>query len=252
MAEQTRYMIEDGRLTTLCHRQGPYLYQQIHTLDYRARNAAAHAGVMARKAQALFGVRFSLSAERLEGEVEQLLTASRLSRRVSTCVTLRCYPTGEYTLICDEPSIYGGYVMRSLRPEAVTMELKMPLPHHPTDASFATRQLADTIARSRGYHTAIIVDGEQVISEECNPTAIVQGTTLTLPSHDSVEAAMLERAARKAGVKIERREISHQMLRQADEVMTINWQGITAMHHVDGRICLSLTAERLARELEEL
>lgn len=251
MAAKAKYMIEDGRITALVHRQGPYLYQHLHTLDYRVRNAAAHTGVMARKAQALFGVRFTLSAERLEREVEQLLAEARLTRRVSTCVTLRCYPTGEYTLHYDEPSIYSGYVMRSLRPEAVTIPLKMPLPHYPTDASLATRQLAEMIARTRGYHTALLVDGDQIIDEECCPIAIVQGTTLLMPMHDSVEAAMLERAARKAAISLERGPINIEMLAAADEVMTINWQGITAMHHVDGRICLSLTAERLARHLEE-
>ena len=245
-------MVADGQIVEWSAMEGLYLYQEIHTLDYRARHLAAHVGVITRRAEELFGLRPRLSAARLEEQIESLMMRSHLSRRVSTRVILKCYASGSYTLECDEPSIYIGYTMRSLRPEAITLQMQLPMADYPTSASIATRQLADAVARRRGYHTALLTHGEELESEPTRPLAIVVGTTIIMAECESVEANLLERAARKAGFPIEKRRLLRSDLKSADEVLQLSWQGITAMAHVDGRAYMAIIGERIAQELENI
>ena len=245
-------MVADGQIVEWRAMEGLYLYQEIHTLDYRARHLAAHIGVITRRAEELFGLRPRLSAVRLDEQIESLLIRSRLSRRVSTRVILKCYASGSYSLECDEPSIYSGYAMRSLRPEAITLPIQLPMADYPTSASIATRQLANAVARRRGYHTALLVRGEELESEPTRPLAIVVGTTVIMAECDSLETNLLERAARKARLPVEKRRLRRSDLTSADEVLQLSWQGITAMAHVDGRAYMAIIGERIAQELENI
>ena len=142
--------------------------------------------------------------------------------------------------------------MRSLRPEAITLPIQLPMADYPTSASIATRQLADAVARRRGYHTALLVRGEELESEPTRPLAIVAGTTVIMAECDSLETNLLERAARKAGLPVEKRRLRRSDLTSADEVLQLSWQGITAMAHVDGRAYMAIIGERIAQELENI
>ena len=68
----------------------------------------------------------------------------------------------------------------------------------------------------------------------------------------SVEQRLLEQAAQKAGIQIEKRPICREDILRADEVLIADWQGISAAQHVDGKQYMAIIAERLAREIEKL
>lgn len=252
MATERRYMIMDGELLAWQPLDGAYIYQNIHTLDYRPRHLAHHAEILQRLSQELFGVESSLSASTLQEQITRLLTHLRPSRQRSVCAVVKQYASGSYTIECDTPSLYSGYVLRSLRPEAAMMRVTMPLETFPTSASIATREVADSIAHSHDFHTAILMnDAGEICSEASQPIAIVQGLTLILsPTPYSVESEVVEQIAKRTQLKVERRTISHDDIVQADEVLTISWQGITAMQKIDGKRYMSIVAERLAREME--
>ena len=63
---------------------------------------------------------------------------------------------------------------------------------------------------------------------------------------------MAEQAARKADIKVELRRLHHDDIAQADEVLRIGWQGITAMQQVDGKLYMAIVADHLAREMEKI
>ena len=244
----------DGELLAWQPLDGAYIYQNIHTLGYQPRHVERHAEILQRLSLELFGVECSLSASTLREQITRLLSHLRLSRQRSVRAIVKQYASGSYTIECDAPSLYGGYVLRSLRPEAATMRVTMPLEIYPTSAAVATREVVENIARSRDFHTAILMnDAGEICSEASQPIAIVQGLTLILsPAPYSVECEVVEQVAQRAQLKVERRAISHEDIVQADEVMTIGWQGITAMQKVDGKGYMSIVAERLAREMEKI
>ena len=186
-------------------------------------------------------------------QIASLLGAARLSRKVSICITLKQYASGDVTIEYDEPSIYSGYVMRSLRPEATCLRMQIPLESYPTSASVEACNLAEAIAQGRGYHTAIIIDADDTIRcDTSHPIALVKEMTLYIANTSlSVERDMLEQATRKAGYKVEYCTLKRADLATADEVLVMNWQGITAMHQVNGKPYMSIIAENIAKEFEK-
>ena len=64
-------MVADGQIVEWRAMEGLYLYQEIHTLDYRARHLAAHIGVITRRAEELLGKEFSIELEAEEREEDE-------------------------------------------------------------------------------------------------------------------------------------------------------------------------------------
>ena len=248
-----RYMILNGELLAWQHVEGTYVYQHIHTLDYTPYNLSQHIKIISQASEALFEEQFEYGEQEISQQIASLLGAARLSRKVSICITLKQYASGNMTIEYDEPSIYSGYVLRSLRPEATCLRMQIPLESYPTSASVEACNLAEAIAQGRGYHTAIIIDADDTIRcDTSHPIALVKEMTLYIANTSlSVERNMLEQATRKAGYKVEYRTLKRADLATADEVLVMNWQGITAMQQVNGKPYMSIIAENIARNLEE-
>ena len=239
-----RYMILNGELLQWQHVEGAYVYQHIHTLDYAPYNLPQHIKIISQASEALFEEQFEYSEQEVAKQIATLLGAARLSRKVSICITLKQYASGDVTIEYDEPSIYSGYVMRSLRPEATCLRMQIPLESYPTSASVEACNLAEAIAQGRGYHTAIIIDADDTIRcDTSHPIALVKEMTLYIANTSlSVERDMLEQATRKAGYKVEYRTLKRADLATADEVLVMNWQGITAMQQVNGKPYMSINS----------
>lgn len=249
------YMILNGELTPKQEIAGAYIYQYIHTVGYTARNLTQHLEIIDQTSRALFGEPFKIGKREIEQHISTLLGSGHLSRKVSIRVTLKLYASGDLSLEYDEPSFYNGYVMRSLRPKAICLRINPPLEAYPTSAAQATYGVAETIARTKDYHTAIMIDSENIIrNDSSHPIAIVKGKTLILPATTilSVERTLLERATRKAGYAVEYKALQQADLTSADEILVMDWQGITAMEMVNGKPYMSILAERIAEELESV
>lgn len=247
-----RYMILNGELTPWQSMEGAYVYQHIHTLDYAPYNLLQHIKIIDQASQALFELPIGYGEEEIRGQITMLLSKARLSRKVSICVTIKQYASEDVTIEYDSPSIYSGYVMRSLHPEATCLRMQIPLDGYPTSAAVAANEMAEAIARGRGYHTAIIVDADDVIRcVTSHPVALVREKTLFISdlTTPSVERHILEQATRKAGYKVEYRTLKRADLATADEVLTMNWQGITTMQTVNGKPYMAIIAENIAKEL---
>lgn len=231
----------------------PFLFQDVHTIAYRCRRMQSHIEVLDSASRRLFGLRLRLSAGEAERRAARLLETCRLSRNASVRLTMKLYPSGDVAMECDAPSIYAGYVLRSLRPEAVCIAAPPPMPSLPTSAAAQTRELADAMARARGFHTAILTDAAGGIVSECTqPILIVRGYTLLTPPSvvDSVEMQTAAKAARAAGLKLLRRPLACDDLKTADEVLFVSWQGVTSVSHIENKPYMSIIAEKLARQME--
>lgn len=254
MQDQLRYMILDGELQEWQHLTGPYIYQNIHTLEYQPRHIEHHIEILSSLSEELFGIEFSTSAEALTQQIATLLEQMRASRQRSIRAVVKQYASGSYSIECDAPSLYRGYAVRSLRPDAVTMRMDMPLELYPTSASVMAREVADSIVRNRDFHTALMMSSDgKIYTEAAEPVAVVQGSKLIIASSPySVESRLVQQAARKADIEVELRGLHHDDIVQADEVLRIGWQGITAMQSVDGKLYMAIVADHIAREMEKI
>ncbi|MBE6200368.1 MAG: hypothetical protein E7138_08780 [Rikenellaceae bacterium] len=246
-------MIRDGALTEWQHLDMPYIYQSIHTLSHKTRHAADHLKILNTAAMRLFGVQSDLTRRELERQTTALLEANYCTRNTSIEVILKLYPTGEQTLEVGEESIYSGYVVRSLRPEASIIRSTAPLADYPTSAMVATRHLMREIATARDKHRVIMANEQgDVINDVAEPLLVIKEDTITLqPSPlQSVEQQLIELAALRLGYKVEHAPITVKMLQSAHEVLILSWQGITAVSHIESKPYMSVISERLALEIE--
>ena len=229
-----------------------YLYQTVHLARGRARNAEAHAARLDAASRELFGRGYAPA--RLAARIEALAAAERYPTGVSGFVRIELGADGEERLTPAGVSLYNGYALRSLQPEAVTLRYDLPLTEAPTSAREAAAQLARRMAERAGADVAVRCDREGILREADDaPLFAVAGhTVLAAPGTQSVERELTVRAVRAAGLELREEPFGCGELPRIDELFFADHRGITALARCDGQPLMSLIAERIALVMEGL
>lgn len=229
-----------------------YLYQTVHLARGRARNAEAHAARLDAASRELFGRGYAPA--RLAARIEALAAAERYPTGVSGFVRIELGADGEERLTPAGVSLYDGYALRSLQPEAVTLRYDLPLTEAPTSAREAAAQLARRMAERAGVDVAVRCDREGILREADDaPLFAVAGhTVLAAPGTQSVERELTVRAVRAAGLELREEPFGCGELPRIDELFFADHRGITALARCDGQPLMSLIAERIALVMEGL
>ena len=229
-----------------------YLYQTVHLARGRARNAEAHAARLDAASRELFGRGYAPA--RLAARIEALSAAERYPTGVSGFVRIELGADGEERLTPAGVSLYDGYALRSLQPEAVTLRYDLPLTEAPTSAREAAAQLARRMAERAGADVAVRCDREGILREADDaPLFAVAGhTVLAAPGTQSVERELAVRAVRAAGLELREEPFGCGELPRIDELFFADHRGITALARCDGQPLMSLIAERIALVMEGL
>lgn len=229
-----------------------YLYQTVHLARGRARNAEAHAARLDAASRELFGRGYAPA--RLAARIEALAAAERYPTGVSGFVRIELGADGEERLTPAGVSLYDGYALRSLQPEAVTLRYDLPLTEAPTSAREAAAQLARHMAERAGADVAVRCDREGILREADDaPLFAVAGhTVLAAPGTQSVERELAVRAVRAAGLELREEPFGCGELPRIDELFFADHRGITALARCDGQPLMSLIAERIALVMEGL
>ena len=229
-----------------------YLYQTVHLARGRARNAEAHAARLDAASRELFGRGYAPA--RLAARIEALAAAERYPTGVSGFVRIGLGADGEERLTPAGVSLYDGYALRSLQPEAVTLRYDLPLTEAPTSAREAAAQLARRMAERAGADVAVRCDREGILREADDaPLFAVAGhTVLAAPGTQSVERELAVRAVRAAGLELREEPFGCGELPRIDELFFADHRGITALARCDGQPLMSLIAERIALVMEGL
>ena len=229
-----------------------YLYQTVHLARGRARNAEAHAARLDAASRELFGRGYAPA--RLAARIEALAAAERYPTGVSGFVRIELGADGEERLTPAGVSLYDGYALRSLQPEAVTLRYDLPLTEAPTSVREAAAQLARRMAERAGADVAVRCDREGILREADDaPLFAVAGhTVLAAPGTQSVERELAVRAVRAAGLELREEPFGCGELPRIDELFFADHRGITALARCDGQPLMSLIAERIALVMEGL
>ena len=229
-----------------------YLYQTVHLARGRARNVEAHAARLDAASRELFGRGYAPA--RLAARIEALAAAERYPTGVSGFVRIELGADGEERLTPAGVSLYDGYALRSLQPEAVTLHYDLPLTEAPTSAREAAAQLARRMAERAGADVAVRCDREGILREADDaPLFAVAGhTVLAAPGTQSVERELAVRAVRAAGLELREEPFGCGELPRIDELFFADHRGITALARCDGQPLMSLIAERIAFVMEVL
>lgn len=229
-----------------------YLYQTVHLARGCARNAEAHAARLDAASRELFGRGYAPA--RLAARIEALAAAERYPTGVSGFVRIELGADGEEHLTPAGVSLYDGYALRSLQPEAVTLRYDLPLTEAPTSAREAAAQLARHMAERAGADVAVRCDREGILREADDAPlfAVARHTVLAAPGTQSVERELAVRAVRAAGLELREEPFGCGELPRIDELFFADHRGITALARCDGQPLMSLIAERIALVMEGL
>lgn len=256
-----------------------YLYQTLHLYHGRVRLLDRHVGLLDRCARELFGVRYRPDLRQLEQRVLAAASAQRYPSDFSAFVRIEVTADGAERLVPVGVSYYEGYALRSVRPEGVSVMYEPPLNGYPTHANETAAAAARRMAECAGgrvavqygadgiYHTvegaplALVHDYTVMLAPEGVPYEIpasgfgLEGNPLRGCRFDpprSVEYGLMTEAVQAAGLTLAEEPFDADTLARADELFWLDYRGITALSHCDGRPLMSLIAERVADALEGL
>ena len=230
----------------------PYLYQTVHLLDGRPRLLEVHATVLERAAATLFRRGWRADLPQLAAELAALARRERYPAEVSGFVRLELGATGGLRLKPLGTSLYAGYAVRSVRPDAVTVSYDRLLVEAPTSASEAADALVACAARRAGADAAVRCDsaGSCRAIGDAPLFAIRDGWIVGSLQPLSAAAVAVERGAAAAGIRLADRPLLRSELAACDELFAVDHRGITALAHCDGRPYMAVVVDRLARGME--
>ena len=116
-----------------------YVYQTVHTLGGTPLFPEAHAAALDAASRALFGRPFRTDPRQLAARIGALAKAEKVPDDLSAFVRMELSPEGTLTLRYTGLSLYRGYELRSLRPEALTFVYDLPFGEYPNSAGEALR-----------------------------------------------------------------------------------------------------------------
>lgn len=201
----------------------------------------------------LFGRRYTPSLTALEQRIEALAGRERFPSQVSAFVRLELSAEGQERLIPCGTSLYDGYALRSVMPDAVTLCCELPF-DAPTWAHEAAVQLAGVCAQGRNASTGVLYDSRGVIrTAEGAPLFAVRGSLVCAsPAPRSVERDLGIEASVAAGLEFCERPLTLDGLKDWDELFWVDHRGVTGLAHCDSHAYMSLTAGRVAQAMERL
>ena len=225
-----------------------YIHQTIHTLDGNVRHLDAHIAAADEASRALFGRAFRPDTAALAARIGATLAAERPPHDRSAFVRLLLAPCGEATLRFAGVSLYRGYDLRTVRPEAVSLVYDLPLGEYPTSAQEAADALAAARAAALGARCAVRCDsGGFVRAADGAPLFAAAGhRAVTPPGPRSAAATAAAAAIEAAGMTLEVRPLRREELTAFEELFYFDHRGVTSLSRCDGALLMDIAAARVA------
>lgn len=223
----------------------------IHVLHGRARMVAAHTAIADDAARRIFGRGYRPDITRLTAAIERLDAEAGHPSCCSGFVALELTADSD-RLVYADTSIYEGYALRTITPDAVCVECGMPVSYAPTTARAAVCSMADAVARRRGAQVALCHDreGRLCMADNAPVFGLAGRQILGGGAVHSVEGDLLLKAAADCGFHPSSETMTTAHIPHLDEIFYVDHRGITSLAHCDGYPLMMLLTERLAGAME--
>lgn len=230
----------------------PHLIQTVHVFGRCPRLLREHLEQLERSGAELFDLSLRLDAAETEQRIVRLLDTGRYPADRSSYVRMELRSDGTLDLRPDATSIYRGYVLRALHPDAVTLRFDTPFPGHATSAAEAAWELAREMAEARRVRSVVRTDGSGTrIEADGAPLFIVRGREIfTAAPPAGVTGQLAVEAIRRAGYALHTEPAGNTAA--PDELFYADHRGITAIKRCDGDLLMAIIASRVAREMERI
>lgn len=234
--------------------QEVYLYQTVHVFDGECLCLREHLAVLDRWSRTLFGSPGPQDTLKVGAAVAALAGQEAPGSDRSKFVRLVLPASGALRLEFEGVSLYRGYDLRSLMPEAVTLQYEPPLFDAPTSAREAAVQLARQYAGLQGASVAVRCDrdGNVAAADEAALFAIRGKRVYAPPGEGTVGRSLAAWSVRAAGLELVEAPLGQDELPRMDELFFIDHRGVTALSRCDGQPYMAILAERIAEALRGL
>lgn len=231
-----------------------YLYQTVHVFDRTCLCLDGHLSVLDRWSRRLFGHPGPQDAGKVGAAAVALAGREAPGSDRSKFVRLVVPASGGLRMEFEGVSLYRGYDLRSLMPEAVTLQYELPLFDAPTSAREAAVKLARQYAGLQGASTAVRCDrdGTLLAADEAALFAVRGKRVYVSPGEQSVGRDLAVRAVRAAGLELAECPIGRDELPHIDELFFVDHRGVTALSRCDGHPYMAILAGRVAEALRSL
>lgn len=230
------------------------VYQTVHLAAGEPRFLKEHLALLHEAACELFNRPILIESRKIERGIRQIVLDEKYHKAATAFVRIACCESGRVVLSAEGCSLYEGYALRSVHPDAVTLEYELPMHDLPTSAAEAVLQEARCAARIRGAELALRCDRNgRCMSIEGHPVVGIYGNRLIAPRvRREVEHDLLLRAAAHLGLDVAEISFTRRDLNRFEEILWADHRGITALGHIDGLPLMALTAEKLGAAMELL
>ncbi len=227
--------------------------QTIHVADGRARMVAQHAAILDTASRHIFGRPYRPDIAELTRRIERLAASAHHPVGLSSFVEISLDKESE-TLTDAGASLYDGYALRSLTPDAVTVPCEIPVSTAPTSARRAISEMADAAACRQGVAVGLChrTDGTLTMADNAPLFGIASKQLYAAEPILSVERELMVALAPKLGFTIADETLKVNHIPHLDELFYIDHRGITSLAHCNGYPLMVLRTERIAATLERL
>lgn len=231
-----------------------YLYQTIHVFDRTCLCLPGHLSVLDRWSRKIFGRPGPQDAGKIGAAAVALAGREAPGIDRSKFVRLVVPASGGLRMEFEGVSLYRGYDLRSLMPEAVTLQYEAPLFDAPTSAREAAVRLARQYAGLQGAGVAVRCDrdGALLTADEAALFAIRGKRVYVSPGEETVGRDLAVRSVRAAGLELVERPVGRDELPRMDELFYVDHRGVTALSRCDGHPYMAILTERVAKALRSL
>lgn len=229
-----------------------YIYEHIRTQGFEPINFEEYFVRLDALAHRLFLAPLAITREELRKMIAEELRKSGFSPRTSNAVCVRYYSNGD---LCIEPLelLYNNFSLRALSPQGYICRTSGDLIIENTSAKEALIKLNREIAQISDEGAAIWVDeqGEVLAIDGSSVIAIFEDEICFSRRGSGVEFELVYTIATKIKANVSKGAIMVDDLRQAKELLYIDYRGITALRRFDTHRYMDIIAEKIATKVSE-
>lgn len=230
----------------------PYIYQTLHVEGRRVRLLNAHLELLQRGAEESFGIKKAIDFSSVQSDVTELLDGLYYPKDRSSYVRLMVDCNGGVALHAEPNSLYCGYVLRAIRPEAKLLKFESPFNTIQNSAMLATWELAS--AGLAGATPLRLNCRGEIVEAECGaPLFALYGKVLfTSIEPRGVEGRLAVEAISRAGLKLSVEPVTEEHISILDELFYVDYRGVTSISRCNGHLLMSGCALRVANYMEKI
>ncbi len=229
------------------------IYQKIHTLNGEIFHLEAHLKLLREAYRDIYGKVVKLPIESVQKLLEDAMAANRCPRDISLFVTLTLNPAGILAACELTRSIYRGYTLRCISPSAAIIEFHIPYFNHCTTLRAEIIEWANTIAQRQGADLALrSFNGQVGMIDGAQTFAVTDSEIITSPVSFSVEHSLAKRVAKTLDLRLVERALLPHDIPNLEELFFVDHYGVTAIKSCHGRVFMSITAETVAKRMNDL